>query len=127
MNFTPDSINRLNDFKRKLPSKLETHKDLDSPNNLVNRKVHPIETEKDPEKLFHELMKASTDGSIPPHLINQLKKLEKKNNLHIKENDTAPSRKAKPSGNRSFAKSNSLKDEDNLYLAFQNLLLEEED
>jgi hypothetical protein len=38
---------------------------------------HAVETEDNPEQLFRELMSASADGTVPPHLLDRLRQLEK--------------------------------------------------
>ena len=40
-------------------------------------KLHRIETENDPQALFRELMQVSPDGHVPPHLMERLKELER--------------------------------------------------
>ena len=37
---------------------------------------HRLEREADPAELFRALMKASPDGSVPPHLLDRLRELE---------------------------------------------------
>jgi len=37
---------------------------------------HRLEREEDPAELFRALMKASPDGSVPPHLLDRLRELE---------------------------------------------------
>lgn len=37
---------------------------------------HRLEQEEDPAELFRALMKASPDGSVPPHLLDRLRELE---------------------------------------------------
>jgi hypothetical protein len=37
---------------------------------------HRLETEENPENLFRALMQASTDGSVPAHLLERLRELE---------------------------------------------------
>lgn len=38
---------------------------------------HRLETEENPENLFRELMQASPDGSVPVHLLERLRELER--------------------------------------------------
>ena len=88
--------------------------------------MHPIETEENPQQLFKELIKASHDGEVPKHLITRLKEVEakhlQKNNLHDgRESNDLKS----PAPNK--AQSHTNQEKDNLYIAFQQLLLEEDD
>ncbi len=100
---------------------------------------HPIEFENDPKKLFRELIKASSDGNIPPHLLARLKELEKKENDNDQQptiND--PSLPLSPSSNppsnlqkqqTALTKSPQIRagsKEEGLYITFGQLLLEEE-
>jgi hypothetical protein len=91
-----------------------------------------VETEENPEALFRELMTVSPDGSVPPHLLERLRDLEasRRDAAAASRNAAKPrSSAAKPPSPaairaRSGAQNS---DEDNLYVAFQQLLLEDED
>ena len=119
MTFDSHSLERLRDLGRKLPKEISKPQS----NNLNNQKVknpqklHPVETETNPEQLFRELMEISTDGSVPPHLLERLKKLES-NNVKI------PSGKLQHTNNNS--KDLSIEDSFNLYTQFQQFLLEDD-
>ena len=63
------------------------------------------------QKLFKELIKASTNGEIPPHLINRLKALE------AKESEK---------GTKVKNKLRNHIDENELYISFRQLLFDEE-
>ncbi len=127
MSFDKKNHDRLNEFMEQLPI-------ISEPQNAS----HPIETETDPKALFRELMKASTDGKVPPHLLNRLKDIEA-NQLHQDESkapDTPNSsinptnKPLKGSGSSSplIKKQLNKKDgNDSLYTLFYRLLLEEED
>ena len=68
MSFDPRSLERLRELGRQLPARLpEPEKPSAAPKASQVR--HRVETEKNPEELFRELMKASQDGTIPEHLI----------------------------------------------------------
>tara|TARA_Y100001968_G_scaffold333713_2_gene398621 strand:- start:608 stop:1000 length:393 start_codon:yes stop_codon:yes gene_type:complete len=121
-----ENIDRLNKIRRQLPKTIEAAEESGAQNFNEKKKKHKIETEDNPEILFHALMDASCDGSIPSHLINRLQQLEnKEKNLNpaLKIYQSDQSKNNKPGG-KSIKK---LNQEENLYLKFQNLLLEEEE
>ena len=76
MSFDSHSLDRLRELGRQLPQRLP---DPD-PQEVVKpgQRRHKVETEDDPEALFRELMKVSEDGSVPEHLMERLKQLEAK-------------------------------------------------
>ena len=75
MSFDPRSLERLRELGRQLPARLpEPEKPAAAPKASQVR--HRVETEKNPEELFRELMKASQDGTVPEHLMDRLKQLE---------------------------------------------------
>ena len=75
MSFDPRSLERLRELGRQLPARLpEPEKPASAPKASQVR--HRVETEKNPEELFRELMKASQDGTVPEHLMDRLKQLE---------------------------------------------------
>ena len=76
MSFDSHSLDRLRQLGRQLPQRLP---DPD-PQEVVkpSQRRHKVETEEDPEILFRELMKVSEDGSVPEHLMERLKQLEAK-------------------------------------------------
>ena len=129
MTFDPHSLERLRELGRQLPKPLPKSSQPSKTNLNTNSTTHRIETEENPQALFKELIKASSDGNIPSHLINRLKELEEKqleqNNINeirtpqdLTTNDTKPSF-TKPAKKRS--------QEEILYASFNRLLLEEED
>jgi len=78
MSFDARSRERLEALGRQLPQKLPppapaapTHKGDQAPQGR-----HPLELERNPEQLFRELMQASADGTVPPHLLDRLRQLE---------------------------------------------------
>ena len=120
MNFDPKSFERLKKLGRQLPKELPNPKAKNKTSSDFKRKLHPIETEQNPDQLFRELIEASTDGTIPPHLLNRLKEIEKRNeskNIEFNSHNKLPS-------NSSTLKTNN--EQDNLYTLFSQLLLEEE-
>ena len=75
MSFDPRSLERLRELGRQLPARLpEPEKPASAPK--AGQVLHRVETEKNPEELFRELMKASQDGTVPEHLMDRLKQLE---------------------------------------------------
>ena len=72
MSFDPRSLERLRELGRQLPARLpEPEKPALAPKASQVR--HRVETERNPEELFRELMKASQDGTVPEHLMDRLK------------------------------------------------------
>ena len=74
MSFDARSIERLKQLGRNLPQPLPKPAPERQP--AAAAKLHRLETEQDPEALFRELMRASADGSVPPHLMQRLRQLE---------------------------------------------------
>ncbi|MEB3296228.1 MAG: hypothetical protein VKL23_01690 [Cyanobacteriota bacterium] len=75
MAFDPRSLERLRELGRSLPRPLpKPEPAADHPKPGTAR--HKLETETDPEALFRELMQASPDGTVPPHLMARLRDLE---------------------------------------------------
>ncbi|WP_369795456.1 hypothetical protein [Synechococcus sp. GFB01] len=93
---------------------------------------HRVETEEDPEQLFRELMQASPDGTVPPHLLDRLRQLEKRRQptmpaAAVSEPPpprTRSRRGPSPAGGRGQRPPSESLD---LYTAFQQLLLEDDD
>ncbi len=113
MTFDSHSLERLKELGRKLPKELSKPQS----NELKNQKLHPVETETNPEQLFRELMEISPDGNVPPHLLERLKNLES-NNVKISSNSD-------PQINEN-SKDLSAEDSLNLYTQFQQFLLEDD-
>ena len=78
MSFDPRSMERLRQLGRQLPQPLAKPETSAEPANNPRRKRHRVETEEDPQALFHELMKVSADGTVPEHLMTRLKQAEQK-------------------------------------------------
>jgi hypothetical protein len=74
MSFDPRSLERLRELGRSLPKPLPKPEPKAAPRSTEPR--HRLETETDPEQLFRELMQASTDGTVPPHLMERLREVE---------------------------------------------------
>ncbi len=75
MSFDARSRERLEALGRTLPQPLPAPEPkAKGPDPAAPR--HAVETERDPEQLFRELMGASRDGTVPPHLLDRLRQLE---------------------------------------------------
>ncbi len=84
---------------------------------------HRIERETDPEGLFKALMQASPDGQVPPHWLARLRELEQQ-----RPHEARPERSANPAVSRRSGRSGKPAPGDQeLYTAFEQLLLEDEE
>ena len=134
MSLDPHSLEQLRQLGRQLPEQAPPPIDSSEKKKQSKRYQHKIETEEDPKALFHELMKASPDGNIPPHLFNRLKKLERKEStekqstLSINPNKGSDEVLNQTTSNLK-RKSPSFPDEElkSLYETFQDLLLDHEE
>ena len=138
MSFDPRSLERLHELGRQLPARLpEPEKPASAPKASQAR--HRVATEKDPEDLFRQLMKASQDGTVPEHLMDRLKQLEAQRKPSAQpspfnNNDTTPALAAPARSQPGPGKSTQPKrpmvnpgsEEESLYVAFGQLLLEDE-
>lgn len=141
MSFDARSLERLQALGRQLPQPLPRPEPA-APSSRPEPKLHAIEREQDPDQLFRELMQASADGTVPPHLLDRLRLLEQERASLPKR---GPSRPRAASGQapattdqprRSPAPGRSTKgsrpavlssEERNLYDAFEDLLHLQED
>lgn len=134
MSFDPRSRERLEALGRQLPRKLPAPEparpaeaDLTP---AASERLHPVETEQDPERLFRELMNVSPDGTVPPHLMDRLRQLETQRQAPRSGGATAAEA---PSPNGVARKPAAPRrpltggDHQELYTAFQQLLLEDEE
>ena len=138
MSFDPRSLERLRELGRQLPARLpEPEKPAAAPK--ASQVLHRVETEKNPEELFRELMKASQDGTVPEHLMDRLKQLEAQRKPSAQpspfnSNDTTPALAAPARSQPGPGKNTQPKrpkvdpgsEEESLYVAFGQLLLEDE-
>ena len=138
MSFDPRSLERLRELGRQLPERLpEPEKPAAAPKASQVR--HRVETEKNPEELFRELMKASQDGTVPEHLMARLKQLEAQrkptdqasslSGSNAVQDLTAPTRSQPGPGKNTPPKRPKVdpgSEEESLYVAFGQLLLEDE-
>jgi hypothetical protein len=131
MSFDPRSLERLRELGRSLPKPLPKPEPKAAPRSTEPR--HRLETETDPEQLFRELMQASTDGTVPPHLMERLREVEGKG----RERRTLPAdpppegAPSQPQRQRQVAigkpDAKLAAAHGDLYTAFQQLLLEDEE
>ncbi len=129
MSFDPHSFERLRELSRQLPQELPIPNSPKKAKTQTRSKRHPIETEENPQDLFHELMKASPDGKVPQHLMNRLKRTELNQLAQSNLNNTT-SKVTRSESNiniSSQVNSTQKEEEDSLYLSFERLLLENEE
>ena len=144
MSFDARSLERLQQLGRTLPKPLpkpESSSDSKPPRAGAQR--HRVETETDPQALFGELIKASDDGTIPPHLLDRLRQAERdqerqrqaaqrqdlkalQSRIHAEAGASSSERRdgLRPNPQR---RKPSNDEEQELYAAFQQLLLEGDD
>ena len=138
MSFDPRSLERLRELGRQLPARLQ-EPEQPSAAPKASQVRHRVETEKNPEELFRELMKASQDGTVPEHLMARLKQLEaqRKPSGQVvpfsSDTDvpglTAPARSQPGPGKNTQPKRPKVdpgSEEESLYVAFGQLLLEDD-
>ena len=142
MSFDARSRERLEALGRQLPSKLPAPPpptpvagDPAPGSRAVDRR-HPVETEQDPQKLFRGLMDVSADGSVPPHLLERLRQLEVPpppsaspiGSSISGQPPASPGRRRTQTPRIAGSTRPSAGDpEQDLYTAFQQLLLEDDD
>ena len=119
MSFDAHSRERLEALGRTLPQPLPQPQPAAGSSPRATEKLHRVEVEENPEALFRELMQVSPDGSVPPHLLDRLKQLEARR-------QPAAQAPAQPSPGRGGPRRGPGPDHDDLYTAFQQLLLEDE-
>ncbi len=76
MAFDPRSLERLKELGRTLPKPLPASAPSSQEPKRASEQRHRVETETDPDALFRELMTVSTDGTVPPHLLDRLRQSE---------------------------------------------------
>ncbi len=120
MTFDSRSLDRLKELGRKLPKKVSNSQPIKSEVSKETKKIqklHQVEIETNPEKLFQELMEISPDGNVPPHLIERLKQLES-NKIKISSDAAAVINEN--------SKELSINESLSLYTQFEQFLLEDE-
>ena len=147
MSFDPRSLERLKELGRQLPKALPNPETESKPSTKANRPKHKVETEQNPEALFHELMNVSQDGTVPEHLMSRLRSAEQRLEDERRKRQASPSNQptqasgsttalpSPPTGSTGKGKNTRPKrpnvpagsEEDSLYVAFSQLLLEDDD
>tara|TARA_E500000081_G_scaffold121548_1_gene126504 strand:- start:153 stop:587 length:435 start_codon:yes stop_codon:yes gene_type:complete len=141
MSFDPRSLERLRELGRQLPQKLpDPAGNADATTTpKTGPKRHRVETEQDPDALFRELMTVSEDGTVPEHLMARLKQLESRRQPPQTNPLESPIRSSElpppPSGSSGKGKTTRPRrpsvtpgsEEESLYVAFGQLLLEDDE
>jgi hypothetical protein len=150
MSFDARSREQLAALGRQLPQKLPPPSPA-APipqGDPASQGRHPLELERNPQQLFRELMQASADGTVPPHLLDRLRQLESdaKSTALAQANDspagTPPGGTAAPAGASRQRSSKGSRPrlgqgpkgprrvegaDAELYISFQQLLLEDDE
>jgi hypothetical protein len=136
MAFDPRSLERLRELGRSLPQPLPKPepKPPASARARAAEPRHKVETETDPEQLFRELMQASTDGTVPPHLMERLRQVEGQRRQRPTASSGSPTAPEMPTP-KARRRDTAMGRPDpklaaahgDLYTAFQQLLLEDEE
>lgn len=145
MAFDARSRERLEQLGRQLPQPLPRPDAGSAPATAPtgqSGRSHRLETETDPQALFRELMQASPDGTVPPHLLQRLRELEQQkpppNGQTPFTGPASASTTASASGSGSGSGSKRVsapsardrgrtgQDQDPLYVSFEQMLLEDE-
>jgi hypothetical protein len=135
--FDARSRERLEQLGRQLPQPLPQPAAASAPASSSkgqSGKTHRLETETDPQALFRELMQASPDGTVPPHLLQRLRELEQqKPPLHGQMSLPSPASASAAGSAAKRVSAPSARDrarpsheQDPLYVSFEQMLLEDE-
>ena len=139
MSFDPISLKRLRELRQKLPKDSSPPADQKQISSRKFQTFHKIEIEDDPIELFHELIKVSEDGRVSTHMIERLKNVESEKNkylaneakektINVEHSAMLDIHKSKSSSfNSSQHDMPSDSEEYKLYIAFRQLLLEEDE
>ena len=130
MSFDARSRERLQALGRSLPQPLPKPEPPQQSQTKATDKRHRVELEQNPEALFRELMQVSPDGTVPPHLMERLRELESRRQSATPA--PAPSIAPSPTKLRGRntagrADRRTAAEYGDLYTAFQQLLLEDEE
>jgi len=130
MSFDARSRDRLQALGRSLPQPLPKPEQPQQSQTKASDRRHKVELEQNPEALFRELMQVSPDGTVPPHLMERLRELESRRQSATPA--PAPSIAASPTklrGRNTAGRANrrTAAEFGDLYTAFQQLLLEDEE
>ena len=129
MSFDARSLERLQELGRTLPQPLPSPTSVAKSQPKASERRHRVEIEDDPQALFRELMQVSPNGTVPPHLMARLKEAESR-----QQPGGNPAQQQRGQQKRGQQKKTSLgkpdprtaKEHEELYTAFQQLLLEDE-
>ncbi|CAK6695494.1 hypothetical protein [Synechococcus sp. CBW1107] len=146
MSFDAHSLERLKQLGRALPQPLPLPQPKPAPGHTTSERRHQVETEEDPAELFRQLMRVSPDGTVPPHLMDRLRQMEEKTSSNpepVKADALDDNRRVRSSGQQRQGRQGKqrgkttekagrheaeLKSQNQeLYAAFQQLLLEDDD
>ena len=146
MSFDARSKERLEALGRTLPKKLPLPDAAKGPPGPLPQAAaiggkqgegarHSLEREEDPAELFRVLMQTSPDGTVPPHLLERLRELETSSLVppaqeRASKTPGLPGPRAQPHGrasSRSGRASAAGKEERDLYSAFAQRLLDDDD
>ncbi|MCP9902933.1 hypothetical protein KBY72_04725 [Cyanobium sp. BA5m-21] len=130
MSFDARSRERLQALGRSLPQPLPKPEPPQQSQTKASDRRHKVELEQNPEALFKELMQVSPDGTVPPHLMERLRELESRRQSATPA--PAPSIAASPTKLRGRntagrADRRTAAEFGDLYTAFQQLLLEDDE
>jgi hypothetical protein len=120
------SRERLEQLGRRLPQPLpqpDGEVDSSPPSGGHAGRRHRLETETDPQELFRELMQASPDGQVPPHLLQRLRELEQHRSATTLPAAAAAATTPGPVSKR---RPHPGGEHDPLYVSFEQMLLEDE-
>ncbi|MEX1323557.1 MAG: hypothetical protein AB1Z21_05100 [Synechococcaceae cyanobacterium] len=148
MSFDARSLERLRQLGRTLPQRLPAPEPPATPAATPGAdglkgdgRRHRLETETDPEALFHELVRASSDGSAPPHLLERLRDLEARRARPESQQQASAGEQPGFRGHQAAGSAPGkdrrrergrpdpqlVRDHADLYTAFQQLLLEDDE
>ena len=145
MSCDPRSLERLKKLGRELPQSLPTPADKPSEAPRASERLHKVETEENPQALFHELMNVSGDGTVPEHLLDRLRQAETKAEAESRQQTRGAAHNSPQEGGLSSAPTPARNagpgkntrprrpavtpgsEEESLYVAFGQLLLEDDD
>ncbi|MFN5162965.1 MAG: hypothetical protein ACK5IA_14000 [Cyanobacteriota bacterium] len=141
MSFDARSRERLEALGRQLPRKLPvpSAEPAAAAGAKEQARLHRVETEQNPEQLFRELMAASPDGSVPPHLMDRLRQLESSRRPEARPtpegvpaldggtNKPSAANRPNAANKPNRARPRPAAEDLSLYAAFEQLLLEDDD
>jgi hypothetical protein len=132
MSFDARSRERLEALGRNLPKPLPPPPSQQATPKATDKR-HRVEVEENPEALFRELMQVSPDGTVPPHLMERLRELEaRRQGPTPQQGRTIPTQspgRGRPTGANTVGRADprTAADHGDLYTAFQQLLLEDDE